>query len=45
MGLNVVVEDLLELGHYGVAVERLQELAVYVDRGFGLFEGAGEADA
>src|ERR1700689_2809643 len=45
VALNVVVEDLLELGDDGVAVQGLQELAVNVDGGFGLFEGAGETDS
>lgn len=45
MALNIVVEDLLELGDNGVATQSGIELAIYVDGGFGLLEGAGQADA
>ena len=42
MAFDIPVEDLLELGYYGVAVEGLVELAVDIHRGFGFFERAGE---
>src|SRR5271157_1357759 len=45
VALDVAIEDLLELGYDGVAAEGGGEFAVDVDGGFGLLEGAGEADA
>jgi hypothetical protein len=41
----VVVEDLLKLLDDVVATEGGVQLAIHVDRGFGVFEGSGEADA
>src|ERR1700690_2378183 len=43
VALDVVVEDLLELGYNRVAVEGLQESAVDVDWRFGLLEGSWQA--
>src|SRR6266852_7983966 len=43
--LDVVVENLQELGHDGVALERELEGAVHEDGRLGLLEGAGERDA
>lgn len=43
--LDVLVEDDLELFYDAVAFEGGEELAVDVDGGFGLLEGAGEGDA
>src|ERR1700731_2263321 len=43
--LDVVVEDLQEVGHDVVALEGELERAVHEDRGLGLLEGAGQRDA
>src|SRR4029077_4822974 len=43
--LDVVVEDLQEVGDDGVALERELERAVHEDRGLGLLGGAGQRDA
>src|SRR5882672_9370161 len=43
--LDVVVEDLQEVGDDGVALERELERAVHEDGGLGLLEGAGQRDA
>src|SRR6267142_3289470 len=43
--LDVVVENLQELGDDGVALERELEGAVHEDRRLGLLEGAGKRDA
>src|SRR5499425_3945093 len=42
---DVIVEDLEELGHDAVALERELERAVHEDGGLGLLEGAGQGDA
>src|SRR6185436_348192 len=42
--LDVVVEDLQEVGDDGVALERELERAVHEDRRLGLLEGAGQRD-
>src|SRR5215468_12591861 len=42
---DVVVEDLQELGHDAVALERELEGAVHEDGRLGLLEGAGQRDA
>src|SRR5262249_7255500 len=42
---DVVVEDLEELGHDAVALERELEGAVHEDGRLGLLEGAGQGDA
>ena len=45
VALDVVVEDLLELGDDGVAAQRGRELAVDVDGSDGILKSAGQADA
>src|ERR1700685_2031046 len=45
VALHVLVEDLLEVGYYGVAAQRGGELAVDINRRLWLFKRAGQADA
>src|ERR1035438_6801648 len=45
VALDVAVEYLLEVGDDGIAVQRLQQLAVHIHRRLGIFECAWEADA
>src|SRR6201987_3215504 len=43
--LDVVVENLLELGHDGIPAQCRVKLSVYIDRGLGLFECSRPAEA
>src|ERR1035441_2870889 len=45
VALDIPVEDLLELGHDGVAAEGGGEFAVDVDGSLRLFKGAGQTDS
>src|SRR3974390_452533 len=45
VALYVLVEDLLELGDYGIAAQRGVELAVDVNGSLGFLKGAWQADA
>ena len=45
MAFHVLMQNLDELGDDVVALERGEQAAIDVDRGFGFFEGAGQGNA
>jgi len=45
VALHVLIQNLDELGYDVVALERGEQAAIDVDRGFGFFESAGKGNA